>query len=111
MWTRIAVVVLAGALMFLPAELLSNGQYELLTGLGLLVVFVAFAVESRLGRFGKPLSMPALLITAVLASGAFWLATSGPLILTRQLNLLAVMGAVLGGTYLWKRRQKADAGT
>jgi hypothetical protein len=55
--------------------------------------------------------VPTLLITAVLTAGAFWLATSGPLILTRQLNLLAVMGAVLGGTYLWKRRKKADAGT
>lgn len=109
MWTRIAVVVFVVAMIFLPPDLLSNGQYELVTWVGLLGVFLAFAVESRRGRFGAPLSVPALLITAVLGAGAYWLASSGPVIVTRQLNLLAVMGTVLGGTYLWKRRKRVIA--
>ena len=109
MWTRVAAVLFAGIMLSLPPDLLPSGQYELVIGLGLLGVFLAFAIESRRGRFGAPLSVPALLITAVLGAGAYWLASSGPLIVTRQLNLLAVMVAVLGGTYAWRRRKRAGA--
>lgn len=107
MWTRVLVVVLAVAMMVLPFEALGTAQYRAVTIGALGCLFVVFAWESRLGRFGKPLGWAPLLLTGILGVGAYWLATSGPPLLSRTVNVLVVSTILLGLPHVFYRRKQA----
>mgnify|MGYP006908418613 CR=1 FL=1 len=98
MVTRILAVLLATAAFLAPAEM-AIGDAVWMGALGLL--FVAFAVEGRLGRFGPPLSWTALVVTVVLSAGIIVAITTGPPVVQRNLGIGTVILVLLFES--WRR--------